>query len=113
MLEPAPAALIRCLARLMRCAIVASGTRNARAISAVVSPPTARSVSAICEAGESAGWQHRNSSVSVSSSSAGGSSPGAGATASSAGASAAAVSSRRRRACLAAQLRRPGGARRP
>ena len=53
----------------MRWAIVASGTRNARAIWAVVRPPTARSVSATCEAGESAGWQHRNSSVSVSSSS--------------------------------------------
>ncbi len=47
----------------MRCAIVASGTRNARAISAVVRPPTARSVSATCDAGESAGWQQRNSSV--------------------------------------------------
>ena len=35
---------MRCLARLMRWAIVASGTRNARAISAVVRPPTARSV---------------------------------------------------------------------
>ena len=64
----APAVLIDCLARLMRCAIVASGTRNAAAISAVVSPPTARSVSASCDGGESDGWQHRNSSVSVSSS---------------------------------------------
>jgi hypothetical protein len=34
------------LARLMRLAMAASGTNNARAISAVVSPPTARSVSA-------------------------------------------------------------------
>ena len=58
-----PAALIVSFARLIRCAIVASGTRNARAISAVVRPPTARSVSAICEARESAGWQHRNSRV--------------------------------------------------
>ena len=58
---------MRCFARLMRCAIVASGTRNALAISAVVSPPTARSVSAIAEAGVSAGWQHMNSTVSVSS----------------------------------------------
>ena len=49
MRNAAPAALIRCLARLMRCAIVASGTRNARAISAVVRPPTARSVSASCD----------------------------------------------------------------
>jgi hypothetical protein len=68
--ERAPAALIFCLARLIRCAIVASGTRNAAAISAVVRPPTARSVSAICDGGDSAGWQHRNSSVSVSSPSA-------------------------------------------
>lgn len=43
------------LARLIRCAIVASGTRNAFAISAVVSPPTARSVSAMAEEGVSAG----------------------------------------------------------
>ena len=45
-----PLALMRCLARLIRWAMVASGTRKARAISAVVRPPTARSVSAICEA---------------------------------------------------------------
>jgi hypothetical protein len=44
-----------CFARLMRRVIVASGTRNARAISAVVKPPTARKVSAICEAGDSVG----------------------------------------------------------
>ena len=56
-----------CFARLMRCAIVASSTRNALAISAVVSPPTARSVSAIADAGVSAGWQHMNSTTSVSS----------------------------------------------
>ena len=42
---------------------------NALAISAVVSPPTARSVRAIAEAGVSAGWQHMNSTVNVSSSS--------------------------------------------
>jgi hypothetical protein len=42
------------LARLIRHVIVASGTRNARASSAVVKPPTARKVSAICEAGDSA-----------------------------------------------------------
>ena len=51
----------------MRCAIVASGTTNARAISAVVSPPTARSVSATWEEGVIAGWQQRKSRVSVSS----------------------------------------------
>jgi hypothetical protein len=78
-----------CLARLIRCAIVGSGTRNAPAISAVVSPPTARRVSAICDGAESAGWQHMNSSVSVSSAS------GA---ASSSRAASAAVRSRLRRA---------------
>ena len=56
-----------CFARLIRCAIVASGTRNAFAISAVVRPPTARSVSAIADADDSAGWQHMNSRTSVSS----------------------------------------------
>ena len=35
----------------MRCAIVASGTRNARGDLAVVRPPTARRVSAICDGG--------------------------------------------------------------
>ena len=44
-----PEDLIVCFARLIRCAIVASGTRNAFAISAVVRPPTARSVSAIAD----------------------------------------------------------------
>jgi hypothetical protein len=34
---------------------VASGTRNARATSAVVKPPTARKVSAICDAGDTEG----------------------------------------------------------
>ena len=62
-----PDALIRCFALAMRCAMVASGTRNAFAISAVVSPPTARKVSAIAEAGVSAGWQHMNSTINVSS----------------------------------------------
>ncbi len=55
------------LAREIRCAIVASGTRKARAICAVVSPPTARSVSAMADAGLSAGWQQRLRSSSVSS----------------------------------------------
>ena len=44
-----PEALMLCLARLMRCATVASGTRKALAISAVVKPPTAHNVSAIAE----------------------------------------------------------------
>ena len=52
-----------CFARLIRCAIVASGTRNALAISAVVRPPTARSVSAIADGGVSAGWQHMKSRI--------------------------------------------------
>ncbi|CAM5713977.1 hypothetical protein SCALM49S_08537 [Streptomyces californicus] len=91
------------LARLIRCAIVASGTRWARAISAVVRPPTARRVSAIWAAGESAGWQHRTSRVSVSSSEGARSGPpgaasGGGVTKASAGVSAAAVFSRLRRA---------------
>ena len=85
----APASLIVCLARLIRWAIVASGTRKAFAISAVVRPPTARSVSASCDGTDSAGWQQRNSSVSVSSRSAIG--PGS-------GTSRRVTSSRRRRA---------------
>ena len=84
-----PDSLIFCLARLIRCAMVASGTRNAPAISAVVRPPTARSVSATADAGVSAGWQHSDSSTSVSSW------PLAGA---GAGSCAAPASSRRRRA---------------
>jgi hypothetical protein len=39
----------------MRCAIVASGTRNAWAISAVVRPPTARNVRATWDAELSTG----------------------------------------------------------
>ena len=46
------------LARTMRCAIVADGTWKPRAISAVVSPPTIRSVSATCASREISGWQH-------------------------------------------------------
>ncbi len=42
-------------ARLIRCAIVATGTRNADAICSVVRPPTARSVNATWEAVVSAG----------------------------------------------------------
>jgi hypothetical protein len=47
--------LTRCFARLIRCAMVASGTRNALAISAVDRPPTDRNVSAIAEAAVRAG----------------------------------------------------------
>src|SRR5580704_6968648 len=47
--------------------MVGSGTRNARAISAVVSPPSSRSVSATRAAVPSAGWQQENMSRSRSS----------------------------------------------
>src|SRR5262245_46165030 len=60
-----PVALMRCLARLMRWAMVASGTMNAFAICAVVRPPTARSVSAIWDGGVSAGWRQRKRRVSL------------------------------------------------
>ena len=63
----APALRMLSLARLIRWAIVASGTRNALAISAVVNPPTALRVRASCEGTESDGWQHRNSRARVSS----------------------------------------------
>src|SRR5438034_254669 len=51
------AARILRLARTRRCAIVASGTRKARAISAVSSPPSSRSVSATWTPVARAGWQ--------------------------------------------------------
>ncbi len=51
----------------MRWAMVASGTRNAAAISRVVRPPTARSVRGIAAAGVRVGWQQRNIRISVSS----------------------------------------------
>ncbi len=60
-----------CFARLIRCAIVASGTRNALAISVVVRPPTARNVSAMADGRVSAGWQHMKRRTSASSSSTG------------------------------------------
>lgn len=44
-------------ARTNRCAMVGSGTRNARATSAVDSPPSRRSVSATRAGSASAGWQ--------------------------------------------------------
>ncbi len=52
---------------MIRAAIVGSGTRNPRAISAVVSPPTSRRVSATRDSGARAGWQQVNSSRSWSS----------------------------------------------
>ena len=57
--------LLRAADPLRHRRLAAPGTRSA--ISAVVRPPTARSVSAIAEAGVSAGWQHMNSRISVSS----------------------------------------------
>ena len=45
----------------MRCATVASVTRKARAISAVVKPSTARSVKAACASRARAGWQQMKS----------------------------------------------------
>src|SRR5271156_3302302 len=44
----------------MRCATVGSGTRNARAISSVVKPPSRRSVSATRPSAGSTGWQAVN-----------------------------------------------------
>jgi hypothetical protein len=86
-----------CFARLIRCAIVASGTKNALAISAVVRPPTARNVRAIADGRVSAGWQHMKRRTSVSSSSTGASS-GGGTTFSPGGVSRTIFVSRRRRA---------------
>ena len=59
-----PAALILRLARTRRLAIVCSGTRKARAVSSVVSPPSVRSVSATWASSASAGWQHVKTSSS-------------------------------------------------
>ena len=81
---------LRC-ARTSRWPSVVSGSRNARAISPVVSPPTVRSVSATCASSDSAGWQQANSSSSCASGIAG-ASDGSGA-ASAASASTAAGSS--------------------
>ena len=62
-----PASRILRLARTRRWDIVASGTRNARAISAPVRPPTAWSVSATRASSASAGWQQVKSRLSRSS----------------------------------------------
>ena len=61
------AAWIFFFARTIRWASVASGTRNARAISGVVSPPSVRRVSATRASSGSAGWQHVKMSRSRSS----------------------------------------------
>jgi hypothetical protein len=55
-----PASRIFPFARTTRCAIVVSGTRKARAISAVFKPPSSLSVNATCASGDSAGWQQVN-----------------------------------------------------
>jgi len=62
------ASRIFALARTMRLAIAGGDARNARAISSVVSPQTARSVRACRASGWSAGWQHVKMSRSRSSS---------------------------------------------
>ena len=62
-----PACWIFCLARTSRLAIVGSLARNARAISAVVSPASVRRVSATRASSASAGWQQVNISRSRSS----------------------------------------------
>src|SRR5579859_623676 len=62
-----PASRILALARTSRWGMVVSGTRNACAISAVVSPPSSRRVSATRAAAPSAGWQQVNISRSRSS----------------------------------------------
>ena len=54
-------------ARTMRCAIVGSDTRKARAISSLVSPPSRRSVSATRASVERTGWQAMSMSRSRSS----------------------------------------------
>src|SRR5712691_10151537 len=66
------ASTIFLFARTMRCATVASASKKAPAISVVVKPTTARSVSATCASCDSAGWQHvkisrRRSSASAAS----------------------------------------------
>ena len=62
------ASLILAFARVIRWAIVVSGTRNAWAISATVSPPSSRRVRATLASGASAGWQQVKMSRSRSSS---------------------------------------------
>ena len=62
-----PAAATRALARVMRCSIAASETRNARAICFTVRPDTTRSASAICCVAGRSGWQQMNSSRRMSS----------------------------------------------
>ena len=67
MLNGIPASLIFRFARESRRFIVSGSTRKARAISSVVKPPSARSVSATCASSASAGWQQVKTSSSRSS----------------------------------------------
>ena len=62
-----PASRIFRLARTRRWAMVGAGTRKARAISSVVSPPSVRRVRATCASTDSAGWQQVKTSSSRSS----------------------------------------------
>ena len=55
-------------ARVILACTVAAGTRNALAISSLVSPPTTRRVSATRASRDSTGWQEMNISASTSSS---------------------------------------------
>ena len=63
-----PAVTILRLPRVSRAAIVGSGTRKSRAMSAVVTPTTSRSASALATSGARAGWQHISTRRSTSSS---------------------------------------------
>jgi hypothetical protein len=63
-----PAAAIVFFARVIRACTVGTGTRNARAISALARPPTTRSVKATRASGDSTGWQATNISARMSSS---------------------------------------------
>ena len=56
------------MARVILACTVAAGTRNARAISSLVRPPTTRRVSATLASRDSTGWQEMNISASTSSS---------------------------------------------
>ena len=62
------AAAIVFFARVIRACTVAVGTRNARAISSLVRPPSTRRVSATRASRDSTGWQEMNISASTSSS---------------------------------------------
>ncbi len=57
----------RLFARVMRCSMALSPTRNARAISFTVRPDTMRSASAICCVAGSSEWQQMNRRRSTSS----------------------------------------------